>query len=311
MTETYIVDEDIRLKLAKYNDTMIQGLADTKLKDILKKIGDISVVIAMVSNEFKDSNIYSRGNEIFTNNITDYNKYLGAAYGYEVLVVDIPNDNVDELLQTLLNNIGKFQQVIILNTKNFTIGAEPTLSLDLGDSITVSYSGFISYFESLTVDQLLTDTSGILVLMFPTTVAVPDETPQRIDLTLTRIEVNKINDDNNSSEDQNDTGNFDLVFKCDIFHNSKFIEKALYAFFLLLQSFGVFFVDNTFYVFDYDLYDQYIVSQKHPRVYEIFLRVLIFMNSFSLMAQHDNFKSFLLRLISEYQVNYNDNWQFY
>lgn len=313
--EIYIVEEDIRLKLAKYDNTIVRAMKG-KLNDLLKKIpSNFSVNIGVNSetissvenNNFpEDSNIYIQGNIIYTNVINDYNKYLGACYGSDIVII-LLNKFDDKLFQVILENIGKFQQVFVLNnTKEVNVGDEPLISLELGDSIIASYPGFIRYFEDLTTDQLIMDNSGLLTLMFPTDKEVPDENEQRVQLTLIKAEIDQLESNELGLEKE-------LVFKCDIFHNSKFIDSSLKVFFLILESFGIFYVDNSFNIFNYELFDEYIVSSKYVRVYQIFLRLLIFMNAFNLIAHHDNFKDFLLNLTSEYNLNsnYNNYWKYY
>lgn len=324
--DIYVTEDDIRLKLSIYDNTLIRSIKNGKLEELIKKVPeDLSIGIICETKYLQElkknievpndlSKIYLLENfkvgnrEIniaYSDSLVNFNKLLGAIYGNQVLIIILEKYN-DELLRILLDNMGKFQSVIILSdTNKGDIGNEPESPLELGDSIVFSYKGFINYFQELNLDQLLVDTKGLTVLLFPTDRIVPNEIQQSIELTLSKVDIKEMMNDFENEED--------IIIRCDIFTNTKFLEALMESFQLFMNSLGIFFIDNEPIVFDYNLFDEYVVKGKYKRVYEIFLRILICFDTFRLVAIHDNFKEFLINLINEYNLDtiYNDSFRLY
>lgn len=324
--DIYVTEDDIRLKLSVYDNTLIRSIKNGKLEELIKKVPeDLSIGIICETEYLQElkknievpndlSKIYllenfkvgnREVNIVYSNSLVNFNKLLGAIYGNQVLIIILEKYN-DELLRILLDNMGKFQSVIILSdTNKGDIGNEPEAPLELGDSIVFSYKGFINYFQELNLDQLLIDTKGLTVLLFPTDRIVPNEVQQSIELTLSKVDIKEMMNDFENEED--------IIIRCDIFTNTKFLEALMESFQLFMNSLGIFFIDNEPIVFDYNLFDEYVVKGKYKRVYEIFLRILICFDTFRLVAMHDNFKEFLINLINEYNLDtiYNDSFRLY
>jgi len=313
MSKVFISEDDIRLQLSIWNNTLIRFTNDIELE----KDDNISVLTMKKpkENNIKDDDrvyiiediqyekLKQKVNIIYSSS-KDYNLLLGAAYGTDILISEDK-----EIVNDVMINQGKFKEVYILNEVQPKVehGIYPEIKLDLSESIIQSYSGFINYLEEISDssgqngDKILKN-DGLFTLLFPTDIKVPNEDEQSIDFVLTRDE----------TESLIESGDEELVKKCSIFTNSKFITKLLNSMFLILQLFGIFFIDNQFNIFNYSLFDKYIVK-GNDRITQIFLRMLISLNTFNLISSHDNLKDFLLIAKNEYEINTksSENWLYY
>ena len=327
MSRVFISEDDIRLQFAIWDNTLIRFT----VSDIGLDSGSISVIVNKKPKGIKDDDdkVYILEGESYDSlkhkvNIIyspsgGYNKLLGAAYGSDILICED-----EKLLSTVLINKGKFREVIFFKDSENEIGGIPTIELDMSESIVQSYSGFINYLEE--TDDFMKN-NGLFTLLFPTDIKVPDEDEQSIELILNKEETDELIENINEQE---------LVKKCSIFTNSKFLDKLSNAIFLTLSLFGIFFVDNQFNIFDYNLFDQYISQSSssnsepssqnsepssqnsesqssHERIYQILLRMLISLNTFNLISSHDNLKDFLINVKEGYDIKTksSENWYYY
>lgn len=314
MTDIFQSNSDIRLELAIFSDTLIiltkndtinsiRELPDGLIDDLLivrivdEKPNELNSIQLQSDQVYLIENVDDRDLKrkitlLFPNG-QSINQVLGAAYGNDVLI-----SNDSKYFESILNNKGKFKIVYFLNSSiNDIIGKEPNDFLLLNEAIVASYPGFIDYFKSTPFEETLKQNNGLYTLLFPTDKNVPDETEQLFKISLTREEIDDLIEG---------IGN---VVVCTIFTDPHFINHLLESMFLLLNSVGILFIENEFIIHNIELFREYIISKKHPRLYQIFLRLLISLDTFELIAQHDNFKDFLLQLSEEYNIE--SDWKYY
>lgn len=304
-------NSDIRLELAIVSDTLIilsKNNSITNLPDGFSDDLSISKIIETKPKELNsiqlqsdqvylienvnDSQLKRSVTLIFPND-QSVNEVLGAAYGNDILIIDD-----SKYFESILNNKGKFRIVYFLNSSiNDIIGQESDQFLSLNESIVASYSGFIDYFKTTPFEQTLIQNNGLYTLLFPTDKNVPDETEQSFKAVLTREEIDELIE------------GISNVVVCTIFTDPHFIDHLLESMFLLLNSIGIFFIENEFIINDHELFRKYIIGKGSERLFQVFLRLLISLDTFELIAQHDNFKDFLLQISEEYGIQ--NEWRFY
>jgi hypothetical protein len=314
MSNIFQSNSDIRLELAIVSDTLIILSKNNSINNIRElpdgMTEDLSIVRIVdqkprelnsirlepdqvyLIEDVNDQELKRRITLLFPND-QSINQILGAAYGNDIIITDD-----SKYFEAILNNKGKFRIVYFLNSSiNDIIGKESNDFLSLNESIVASYHGFIDLFKSIPFEETLIQNNGLYSLLFPTDKNIPGETEQSINIILTREEVDELIEGVSN------------VVVCTIFTDPHFINHLLESMFLLLESVGVFFIENEFIIHSIDLFREYIIDKKYPRLFEVFLRLLISLDTFELIAQHDNFKDFLLQLSEEYNIE--SDWKYY
>jgi len=326
--ETYISNsDDIRLKLPKWNNTLI-NLSDYTLAETLSDIPDEFKISTFISfndlDVFSNSNLLSKfdsfnNSDIYTTENVSYpfldekdktvikktnvvltsissnkwNKILGAMHGSDVAIFVTPN--YDETLMLFLKDIkGKFQEVHVLTREhNETYGDYPErIIASTGERISMTYPTFVQvlkgWISSSDYTSFLTNKT-IMPLLFPTNAPVPNEQEMDINIVLREEDLIPIGDGSNTDPD---------ILPCTPYYNPRFLPEAIKAYELFLRILGIFYSDNEMFVIDLDLFIDNFIENKI--VHSYITRILMFFSMMHLVFHHDSLLGFMFTAANEY-----------
>jgi hypothetical protein len=322
-------DEDIRLKLPKWDNTLI-SITDYSIAEIVSDIvEDFKIAVfttfenlEIFSNtnlldkfdKFNNTDIYITENvsypyldekdkvqtkiiNVVMTNIASnkWNNILGVLHGYDIIIFHLPVYD-ETLLQHLKDIQGKFQEIYISTVKghNDYFGEYPQrIITSTGERISMTYSSFLDilneWYSTDNMKEFLNNKS-FMPLLFPTNTIVPGEGKMDVNIILREEDLFVIGDRVNT--DDND------VFPCTPYYNPRFLPMVVTAYEIILKFMGIYYADNEMYVIDYDLFFDNFIKNKNSHAY--ITRILMFFTLMKLTFHHDSLLAFTFASSSEY-----------